>query len=53
MPAPKTVKKHGGVSKVRMKRMSNGTLVRVYFYKDHKSFVDATTTKKGKTSGTK
>jgi hypothetical protein len=41
MTTPRTVKKHGGVQKVRMKRLSDGTLVRIYFYKDHKSFVEA------------
>lgn len=41
MTTPRTVEKHGGVAKVRMKRLSDGTMVRVYFYKDHKTFVEA------------
>ena len=37
MATPRTVNKHGGVAKVVNKRLSNGTIVRVYFYKDKKS----------------
>lgn len=49
MPTPRTVNKHGGVAKVRMKRLSDGTLVRIYFYKDHKMFEEA---KKARHRGT-
>ena len=44
MPNPRTVKKHGGVRLIHSRRLSNGTMLRVYAYRDGK----AATTEKGK-----
>lgn len=45
MPAPK----HGGVAKVVNKRLKNGTVVRVYFYKDRRAQQAAVRRERGKT----
>ena len=34
VPTPRTIKKHKGVARIRTKRLSNGTLLRIYFYGD-------------------
>lgn len=42
MPTPAEKRKHKGVAKVRTKKLRDGTLVRIYFYNDGKSYADTT-----------
>lgn len=49
MPSPRTVKKHQGVKHIHTRRLSNGTLLRVYVYGDGAS---AITEKEKKKRGT-
>jgi hypothetical protein len=41
MPSPRAVKQHGGIARIRTKRLSDGTILRIYFYKDGKSYGEA------------
>ena len=46
MPSAAEAKKHGGVVRVRTKRLSGGRYMRIYFFRDGKTFAEVRKVKK-------
>ncbi len=48
MPSKAEQRKHGGVARIRTKRLPDGTLLRIYFYNDKKSYAEKVRKRRGK-----